>query len=433
MKEVNFRHVIKTNNSKKHYELNTSIAIPSMSNVFSMSVAYMKNWFFDKIPKEFFKSTNIEEQHTSTAFERANALSNLKKSKPSLQVIPKINYAYNRDGIDLDLGGIKNYITRSSIDGSFFSDNKKNLHLNMQLEEYEISFMFRIRVSTRVQQLNLYKHMMSAFRIGTTQGRDIDMDIHIPTIVMCQIAKDAGFDVNMAKEEIKDIPKFISYMNSYSNIPILYKFRTINQTREFFIRMNNLYAHISCIDDLDLDDGEMEGQLKSNYIVEFNTILHIQGPKMFAYYSKNPHTFEYADPDNSVNLSWYNIQKFQEVPSTNDKGWDRFVDTQVEESNIGKPMEINLVDFLGEESDLGKLILYHKQKFFNPSLFMDFKLLGEDGEYPLVIDWSKGLLGTLITKCNLKDKFTKFVIYVDKEYINSKLIEINELYKSSFK
>ena len=58
----------------------------------------------------------------------------------------------------------------------------------------------------------------------------------------------SAFNLEIKNGEIVDIIEFLNYVNSHSDLPFLFKIRAINQKAEFFIRMKDLYTHISCID-----------------------------------------------------------------------------------------------------------------------------------------------------------------------------------------
>ena len=121
------------------------------------------------------------------------------------------------------------------------------------------------------------------FRNGGTQYEYISVDFHVPKYIILAIAKKACFEIK--NDEVVDIIDFIQYLNKHSNYPFLFKLRAINQKPEYFIRINDVYTHITVRDKLQLDDGERDGKLDFNFHVEMNTILEIPIPHFFMFYS----------------------------------------------------------------------------------------------------------------------------------------------------
>lgn len=415
LKEVDLRPKI------HRVKLKGSLAVPSEINNFSMATGYMKLWFLEKFPKDFFKAINVDDSHAFNGFRHSSITQNLKKMKPSLQIIPRINFEYNREMIDLNIGGAKQYLNRDSINRAFFQDKEKNIYLSLALEESEIQFQFRVRVKTRTQEIDIAKAMKLNFSIGTTQGRYVDLDFHIPYSTMLSIAKDTGFIIEDNK--IKNLVGFIQYMNSHSAYPILYKYQTVSGINDFFVRIENIYAHINCKDDLSVDDGEQEGQLKSNYIIEMNCVLHIGSPKVYAYFSQNDYTNIIETENSDSTIPIYDIL-LPELPDKNDKGWSKFLNTEIYEDDLSKPLSCEFKE-LFDGSDIQKLIELNNKSYISSSTFIDIKLYNDSKEVPFTINWSKEILET---KDILKSNSTHMIIYVDLEYMNQQIINMNKLY-----
>ena len=401
-------------------KLYASLSIPSAMNTFSITTSIMKDWFLEKFDKEYFKAINIDESHAFKAFKDASITAKLKTSKPSLQIIPRMNFDYNREMIDLHYGGLNNYVITDAVNRSFFQDREKNMYLVLDLDQAEMNFTFRVRVKSRAEQIDIGKYMKMAFGIGTTQNRYVDIDFHVPYQCMLNIAKDAGFTIEDNK--IQDIAEFLSYMNRYSSCPFLYKFQTLTGQKDFFIRIPNMYMHINCKDDLDLDDGEVEGQLKSNYIIEMQVLVHIGMPKLYAYMSHNKYQ-NIIETENVDGIVLYDI-KLPTIPDTNSKGWIRYLETEVYEENIDKPLRIEFAE-LFEGSKIGKLIEYNNKAFITSSIFIDMKLYNDGEEVQYTINWTKQVLET---RYPLNHLTSYLVIYVDLEYVNNQIINMEKLY-----
>lgn len=407
-------------------ELYSSISIPSAINSHSMAMAYMKDWFCKEF-KNYFKSIYIEGKNILTDFRDQSSINkNIKVLKPALSISQQVQLDYNRDNIDLYQFGLKRYSRRSVFESSFFKDFKNNMFLAIALDQLQSNFTFRVKVSTKAQQIDLYKYMEMAFRVGSTQSDTIDMDFHIPYGLMLQVASDAGFEVK--DEKITNVVGFIHYLNSHSVIPILYKYRTINGKNEFYLRFTQMYVNISNLDQLSADDGERLGMIDHNYIVEMNTVLKIPAPKMFMYYSRKEHTiFEQIQDDNETKTGLYSL-KIPKIPETNENGWNIYLTTQVYEEDRSKPITIDFTE-LFEESDVQKVIDYSRKMYISPSIFLDFKLYIGLEEVKYRMDWDTL---TAYTDTVARNSNTDIAVYVDLAYMNDQLKKLKDMESNKY-
>lgn len=406
----------------KHYgALYTTLTVPSIMNTFTLSVGYMKDWFMNKFAKDFFKATNVDESHMMKAFDRAKINQNLKIMKPSLFISPRINMEFDRENIDLNMYGLNRRVTRSQIDHSFFQDREKNMYLSVALESCEMTFGFKIRLSSRSIQLDIANYMNKAFAIGTTQGKYTDLDFHIPYSTVLTIAKDAGFTVT--SKGIENLPEFMRYLNSHSSQPILYKFTPLTGHHDFFVRLQNFYIHLDCKDRLSLDDGEQEGQLMSNYMIDMNVTMHIGMPKVYAYYSSNKHNDIEIETRDESNTALYSLL-VPNIEDYNSKGWDNYLQTTVFEEDRSKPLEIEFED-LFKGGDVGRLIEYNNSIYVSSSSFIEIKLFNNAKEIDYTIDWKNQ---KIVTKNRVEDENTTMVVYVDRSYVNQQIITLDALY-----
>src|SRR5699024_6354430 len=122
--------------------------------------------------------------------------------KPAVAIIPTVDYAYNRETVDLELGGRHILSRRSrSFNNAIIQDREKNIFLNMTTKVTRMNFTFRVRVNSRAEQLDLYNFMKFAFRVGATQGKNMSYDFHIPKEILLNIAQSAGFELEEVKKE----------------------------------------------------------------------------------------------------------------------------------------------------------------------------------------------------------------------------------------
>ena len=416
-----------SNQYGKYFEpvqLNENISVPSDMHGYSLAIEFARDWFLEQFEKDFFKTVYINGKHV---FDDYRTVLNQKKirviEKPAVAIIPTIDINFNRENLDLYLGGKNLLIRRSSYNQhGFFSDEENNMFMGTYLKQIKLNFNYRIRVASRAQQIDLVNYMKLAFRIGATQSHYLNLDFHIPYDIMLNIAKDSGFEIN--NECIVDIYGFLKYLNSHSNVPFLYKFRTVNGKNEFFIKVINAYTHVSCLEELSIDDGERNGALDNNFNIDMNMELKIPVPAIYWYLSKEKLNTKYSQRYALKGL--YSYRSF-EPPERNENGWDQYLSTEWYNENEDTYLDtINFTTLLGNER-LMRVIKHTKETLISPKVFMDIKLYNDTYEIPITIDWDTY---DIIVKKDLPSYITKICIYVDKLYLNEQLIASENLDKS---
>lgn len=405
--------------SEGHVELRSSLCIPSAIEAHSLAADYIQQWFLSKFNKDWFKHVHLDKKHVFDDFRKFDITKNLKIMKPNVTIFMLPQFDFNRDYLDLNQEGPLLYHRKSRLERSFFKDTDRNMYLGITLDQLCVDFTFRIRVTTRAEQVDTARYMKMAFRIGSTQGEDLDLDFHIPYSVILQIANDAEFEVRDNK--IVDVVKFTKYLNEHSQLPILYKFRTINGKNEFFVRLTELYTHIGCLDSLAIDDGEVEGQLTSNYTIEMNIQLKMAQPSFYQYYSITEHSIGTVDSQNGLAVGLYNI-KLPEIPEKNSRGWNQMMSTEYhDDSSI---LNIEFEELFEKGTTLRTLIDHNKEMFIDPNLFIEFKLFNAGDEIDINVDWDKMIISS---DAQLKDEVTNIIIYVDNLYVNEQIIALKDL------
>ena len=398
----------------KSIELYSSLCVPSCVNSYSIGIEFVKKWFLARVPENYFKVVYVDNSHVLNEMRDYDQVHSLKKAKPSLAIVPEISLDYDREKIDWQPYGLNQYIKRAEEHGEFFKDVKHNMYISMLFEQLLMNINFRIRVATKAQQIDLYKYLQMSCRIGATESFYIDMDVHIPYELMLQIAGDVGFEI--VDNKIQRIGDFIKYLNSHSYLPIILKYRNINGKYEFFIRYPNVCVHIACPDVISADNGEREGQLTTNYILEFATELKIPNPKFYVYYSTQKHDIiKQVTSNDQYTLGMYGLKVF-DMPEVNEKGWNQYLTTQILDDDLSKPLEICFKDQLYTDTTLYKILQYNYNNYISPSVFMDIKMFNGAEEVEYDIDWETL---NVITKNCLKGSITYVGIYVDLEYINN--------------
>ena len=185
------------------------------------------------------------------------------------------------------------------------------------------------------------------------------------------------------------------------------------------MRAPNLYTHIN-VSDLNIDDGERQNQISSNYFIEMNARLLMPAPKVYCFFTTK-RTESISLIDKSGNIRSY-VTNFTNIPTLNERGWEQFVTLDYQEQDRSKPLVIDLNEVFKGDKNIYSLIEYNKYNYISPSTFLDFKIFNANKEWKYDIDWDKM---TLTTKTPLDYQLSEIVIYMDKAYVNNQIITMS--------
>ena len=419
---------IKEKHSKTLYR---SICVPSTTQSYSLCIEYVKSWFLSKFAQDTFKSIYVEGKNIYDDYRSLSKADLLKRKKPSLTITPSIDWNFTNENLDSYPFGMELYTQTGKFKNSFFSCHSTDSYMGIGMETLLMNFNFRIKLETRAQQLDMYKYIKMACRVGFTCGEDVDLDFHIPYSLMVQLAKDNGFEVEARSEEdnqeneiIKNITGFLKWLNTHSSLPFIYKHRTLNGKNEFFIRMKNMYVHVRP-SDLSADDGERIGQMQGDFSIELSAEVRFPAPKMYAYYSNNAHRLQ------TIYSAWYqpygpvsSCYTFKEsiIPDKNKYDWPLFMNTTYEddEENINKPLHIDFSELL--EGDIGECIKDCISKGISPLIFCDITF-HNGGEYIYGnFNWEKLSFDSEMV---VRSPGTYISIYIDNNYLSDYVLTKN--------
>lgn len=411
---------IRNRHSKTLYR---SICVPSATQSYSLCVEYIKKWFLSKFEENTFKSIYVEGKNIYDDFRSLSKMELLKRKKPSLAITPSVDWSFTNDNIDLYPYGMDLYTQTGRFKHSFFSSPKTDSYMGIGMETLLMNCNFRIRLETRSQQLDMYKFIKLACRVGFTCGEDVDLDFHIPYQLMIQLALDNKFEVvsidnDPASATIKNIPSFLKWLNTNSTLPFLYKYRTLNGKNEFFLRMRNMYVHIRP-GDLSADDGEREGQLTNNFTIELNTEIRFPAPKMYAYYSNNAHNLHavygaWYQPNGPI-TTFYTFKK-DILDDTNKYGWPLFISTSYEEDTekLKYPLSIEFSKLI--EGDIELCIKDCISKGISPAIFCEMLFYNTKEFIDGTIDWETM---TFTSTNPVQSIGTVIGLYIDTNYVSN--------------
>lgn len=409
--------------------LHANLALPSYVHGYSLAIEYMYNWFKSKFPNDFFRGgIYIDGKNVLDDYKRLNdyAMKNIVKGQnPRARIAPVVDYDYDRDGIDVYYGSPTTYLRRSKFNDSFFKDKERDLFLGFVPRALRMNFAFKVRLNSRSEQLDTYNMMELYFRNGSTQSEYISVDFHVPKHIITHIAEKAGFEISDG--EVVDVLDFIKYLNKHSSLPFLFKLRSINQQPEYFIRVNNVYAHISVMDKLQLDDGERDGKLDFNFHIEMNAVLDIPIPHYYAFYSAEEFTSDLMVKESNDCVAVYSINIF-EIPEEDEHGWKNISETSYQTDKGEEFIDMSTI-FAGD-NPLSRAINHELTVGISPFKFLNIKIFKQNDvarEVDFEFDW-KTKIATFKSPADMD--MLDIVIYCDMEYMNNINIELGKYNQS---
>ena len=407
-------------------ELHSTLSIPSYEASYSIGIQYIKDWFLSKFPQDFFKAFHVVGKNVLEDYNNFNINDILIKETPKAALAIQLDYDHDRDSIDAYQFGIEHYVNRSQLTKSFFVDSTNNIYLALYLEEMLMRGTFRVKLSERAQQIRLFKYMQMAFRIKSTQTNYIDVDFHIPYSLLIQLAQDMNFELK--DDEVIDKIGFLAYLNRHSQIPVLMKYRNMTGRVEYFLRMREMYSHITVPDNISPDDGDRNGQTDSGFMLEMTVEFKMPVPKFYAYYSSKEPTK--VDPTNTIHNNNVSLDLctivIPTIPEHNNKGWELVIRTDCQEDNLDGPLVLDLTQ-LFNGSDILKIIQYNNTMLISSDIFLDMVIYNNGKKIDFVIDW-KDLKITSTHK--MISYISHMFIYIDMNYMNNQLININKYYNN---
>ena len=411
--------------------MRTSVILPSQQQAFAVCTEVILEWFLDKYKDKFFNSVYVDGTHSFDEFRKLSKINQqMKKTNPLLALVPTIDPTYNRDWID-STPEIPMLLRRSRFEGVFLSDiqHNKGLHLQLQFKTIKMNFMFKIRLDTRGQQLDMMEFIKVKHRAGWSETLTKDMDIHVPKAIISQIAFDNGFDLAEGGDPKNPI-QLLNYLNTHSLIPFMYKLRCTTGNNEYFIKVPNCTVHIKS-ELPSMDEGERINSITTNYNIEFPIEVEMTAPYCYTYFSqKDEH--RYLDADCSINCNTVAIMQasLTSVPTEDRNHWALLgtpIEYGVDEEDLNKPLDIEFKElFAGTE--IGMVLDYTQRIAISPAVFLNFIMFNDSKQLDYTMDW--GTMTAHIENGIAVDR-TIIGIYVDMKYVNDTIIFIKELYKKS--
>ena len=406
--------------------LRTSVTLPSQYQSYAICVEFAKHWFVSKFKPNFFNSIYVNGTHTFDEFRKFSTINDrLKKTNPLLAIVPTIDMTHNRSWVDT-APEIPMLLRRSRIEGTFFNDVEKGLHLQLIFKTILMNFNFQIRVNTRAEELDMVEFIKLRHRAGWTESQDIDLDVHVPKQIMRQIAFDIGIPIDDDTGTITQPMVLVEYINKHSYLPCVYKLRCATGNDEFFLRVPNCVAHIKS-EMPTFDDGVRDDMTTSDYTIDFNVEIEMTAPYCYTYFSQKEQPYIIRTEPTCKNYDKIAVMAAMQtvIPKMNCKGWNQYTISEydIDDEDLGKCIEMDFNE-LFSGSDIMKIIDYTKRMSISPAIFLDFKIFNDGRELDYDIDWNTLKCQTKFPAVN--NRFP-IGIYCDMEYINNTLIYLKQL------
>ena len=173
----------------------------------------MHDWFESKFEKDFFKGgIYVDGKHVLDDYKNMFSKNIIKGMNPRARMEPTVQFDYDRENLDSYMAPPNLYLRKSKYNQSFFKDYDRDMFLGIVMRALRMDFNFKVRVSTRSEQLDVFNRMEMYFRVGSTMHENVSVDYHVPKAIMINIADRAGFEIR--GNEVVDAISFINYLNS---------------------------------------------------------------------------------------------------------------------------------------------------------------------------------------------------------------------------
>lgn len=409
--------------------MRSSVVLPSQHQSYAICVEFARDWFLARFPEKYFNSVYVDGTHSFDEFRKFSQINmQMKRANPLLAIIPTIDMTHNRDWIDSS-PEIPMLMRRSKIEGTFFNDIRDNrgLHLQLLFKTVKMNFVFKIRVDTRAEQLDMIERIKMKHRAGYTETCNLALDVHVPKPIISQIAFDNAIAMDKNYDPVDSV-EMLQYLNSYSLIPFIYKLRCSTGNSEYFIKVPNCVAHVKS-EIPTFDDGERQDTTTTNYTIDFNVEVEMTAPYCYTYFSQHEQEYINRAPVCLDPMIIVSTVIKTEIPPEDENHWALLTHTEyeVDDEDVKKPLEIPLKEYFCG-TDLGKIIDYTQRIGVSPAVFLNFGIFNDGINMKYTMDWGKLI-------CTTTEPITTnrsvIAIYCDMKYVNNTTIYLTELDKNT--
>lgn len=410
----------------KKTPLSQVITVAPFHHNYALCLEYTKKFFMEKFDKDFFWNIHLEGANIFGELAKVSKDDILRKTNEErcrLIITPEIDETFDRDKVDSNIYGVKSYIdTTLRADRSFFKDPVNNRYVLMKMDASLVKFNFKVKCPTRAIQLDVFKFMKLAFRIGYSETINISADYVLPYPMMVAVARDCGFEVT-ENNEIKEPISFLTYLNSRSMTPIVYRRANITAKEEYFVRVPNLPVRFG-FEDITCDNGNKVGHLNTEYNIDMNITTQFPSMQFYIYYTQT--NLELVKIGKEVtNLNNYLIMALHQVPKipeVNDKGWLLYLTTEYQADNY-EDRTVHFDELF--EGELLEFIKDLKRRFIAPQTYIDIAIYNDGIKQEIALDYDT--YHVYITSPKRPNKLVYIIaIYLDLNYYNTLRVDLSK-------
>lgn len=255
------------NRDRKYIQLMNSSA-----HTYGNALAFIQKWLLDLFPKRDDGESVFRTIHISSklAHKQLRSSNNemYKKLKPMMAIRPRIDF---NDDRFLRGTPLADKLTMNPLNfgtgnlNEFFFDQRNKLEIKYQLNRTVMYADVTLVFSTLMEQLNYATYLRNTISVGHPFNLETCFESFLALEMMEIISEISGIPI---VDSNGSVHQFLTYMNANSLGPVTYKLQGSTQTREFYryypVTIDTL------IDNIDADDGERNGQVNTNYQINFS-------------------------------------------------------------------------------------------------------------------------------------------------------------------
>ena len=238
----------------------------SISNVVGNVTYIVRNFMIGLFPKNFFKSVYIDTAMSQLEMEKEDIF---KKDKPLLIIRPRVSLGENSIFQGLPDWMSTNHYMFTELQGNYkpvLADEENKVFVYTAPDRIKINYEIEIVTSTKMQQINTAYFLKgivlhkSYFYLNNAR-----IETEVPKYYINLIAEHLEYDLKDVNQRIE----YGSYLDKYSRSLITEKIKTSSgNPAYFYIYSANI---LSMFEDYpDIDDGEQNNQISSNFKISEN-------------------------------------------------------------------------------------------------------------------------------------------------------------------
>lgn len=391
----------------------------SLAHSFGTITSIVIDYFKSKFPENYFKREFVNTEMSLNGLRKIRSdIMRVKAHKPILIVQPVIDFNDMPEFINNNIMNstlIEIYDNRRpSYDlMGVFQDYERDIYLQAKVSRYKIRYEFTIILETDMQAINVCNYLMSTIRHEHPFRMGKMTEIEVPNFIINQLSSDS--EIPIINPELNSRGEFLTYLNSNSHYPFLYKFQTSTGNPMYFLYVDNTLT-LLFNDKPSMDRSSRNNMIKGtasiteSLNVEFNTI------STFYYTSGNEPITKAPDLNDIITNTTIIIDRIPmiELTKTNELGWRLYSSVLYEVEDVNDRVSIReLID-----ADIIKCIDYNKENGVDNNIFLDIRIVNGDGPMPIddySFDWDTY---ELVTSNNKINTTYRIAIYVNSNYVN---------------